>query len=66
MKTRMAMALGATVLAAAMNILLAAPVSLESAQAYVRATAGTNASNVVLYSAAEAAKVIDTLSPASL
>ena len=61
MKTRMAMALGATVLAAAMNVLLAAPVSLESAQAYVRATAGTNASDVVLYSPAEAAKVIDTV-----
>lgn len=60
-KTRMAMALGTSVLMATMNVLLAVPVSLESAQAYVRATAGTNASNVVLYSAAEAAKVIDTV-----
>ena len=39
----------------------AAPVSLESAQAYVRVTAGTDVSNVVLYSSAEAAKVIDTV-----
>lgn len=39
----------------------AVPVSPESAQAYVRATTGANASNVVLYSTAEAAKIIDTV-----
>ena len=39
----------------------AAPVSLESAQDYVRTIAGTNASNVVLYSPTEAVKIIDTV-----
>ena len=39
----------------------AAPVSLESAQDYVRTIAGTNASNVVLYSPTEAMKIIDTV-----
>ena len=60
-KTRMAMALGASFLMATMNVLLAVPVSLESAQDYVRTIAGTNASNVVLYSPTEAGKIIDTV-----